>query len=346
MTAGTLGAYALLIDSKTAEDRLRLACRYAANLRSYRANFHELERYPNIQSQMTERAYEAEQGYRVLLDLGVRWMNELSDSGIFSSWLSRSPLKDRALSSTEFKRAAAGAKNFFSERLSSEDVSVFDEIVQCLEMHKVQMSSRASDDYAIDFHDAGGVPRQLTFHLQPRSGDAGRISPESFFSSTGALPLSQTSGIYDINDCHRSTTRRQTAPATSVSLYGTVLGALGTGRELMYRHAREIEELGPAHLRGAGPAAVVIGIVLIAAAILAAVAGVAIILACGGVNPPYTNTPLPEGVCNAGIWLVLGALALFGIGSFSGGGGSSSTVNVLGSGNQEQDLPINAPSGS
>ena len=346
MSGRGLGAYSLLIDRTTAEDRLRLACACAANLRSYRANFHELERYPNIQSRMVERAYDAERNYRILLDLGVRWMNELSDSGALSDWLGRGPGKGLTASSAEFGHAIASAKSFLAQKLAAEHVTLFDEVAQTFQAHKVQVSSRGNDEYEVRFQDATGEAAQLTFHVLPQPGDPGRISSQNFFSNAGAVSVSQVQGIYGGNDCHRAIAQLQAAPLRSVSLYGTVLGALATGRELIYRQAREIEEFGPAQVRGAGPAAVVIGAILIVVAILAAVAGVVIILSCGGVSPPYSNTPLPEGVCDAGIWLVLGALALFGIGASARGGGSSSTVDVLGNGNQEQYLPINAPSSS
>lgn len=345
MAKSRIQTYRLIADPRTIEDRFRLASECTAALRRYRDNFHELERRPQIDARMTERAYEAERNLRILLKTSLDSINEIWDSGEARSMLRLSSKTGTDLG-RELSAGLPAAKRFLAERYPGLDISPLDEISPLLERYKIQSTSGRNDEFTVEFQDGNGQPQKQTFHVEPAAGDGGRVSSEAFFSP-GYGPSFGRVSLYDQGNCHSASWSSALAAPSSQAVYGALVGSMGVAREMMYTHAREVEEYGPAYVRGAGPVAVVVGIIIAAIAIYGIATGLTIVILC---MDPGNN--IDSGVCTAGNWILgistlaffLGA-ALAGVPiTFGNTDPQNWTDPEMGSGSL--DFPINNPSTS
>src|SRR5207249_3265719 len=89
-----------------------------------------------------------------------------------------------------------------------------------------------------------------------------QISPAQFFSATSRMVMSPTP-LATFKNCHHESQMSAVAGLDPVDIYGSFCGGAAFLKEMMYRHAREIDEVGISNFQGHGPF-VIVGIILIA----------------------------------------------------------------------------------
>lgn len=320
----------LLTDRASAESRLRLASACASHLRRYRDDFHELERRPNVDARMTERAYRAEGQYRILAKTALDALNDLRDASILPHLLGTAALPTRRADTEALVQAIRTAQAFLTERYPDVDFLYLEEMATIVKASKLEIVADERVATAHFWDERMGQQRSLRIRPQPASGDPGRVSSDDFFKESSAAIFGRLPGLFDAGDCHVATARGGPSLAQEVPLYAALTNALAAGRELMYHHAREVEELGPAFVRGSAPVAIGAIILFVMAAIAIGI-GTTIIVLC------QTKDITDNNVCAIGIMLTFIGVALVGGGMSASGNPNAWVTGPAGS------VPINNP---
>jgi hypothetical protein len=224
--------------------------------------FSRLEALRNIVDELghdalAERAARAELHTRVVLSAGLDALNELHDLGLIQQSM-RAAIKSPALISSStpadsIRRAGAVLSKRFPQQ-------VWD---------WMEGASKLLADVAVHAESSGGELRAMLTRnghetivsLSPEAGP--RVDTRAFFAAG-------PDRIYTPTSAASSPAQELTK---TISAYDGAITGLAFAREWVYRHARNADELGaPAHT-GAGPAALVVALI-VAGAVLVVVAGI------------------------------------------------------------------------
>jgi hypothetical protein len=110
--------------------------------------------------------------------------------------------------------------------------------------------------------------RHVVIDATPGPGKPGRVDTRNFFSSASTMPVG--SRPLPIVEKSQNKAQQQRGKETEEDLYAGIISGLALGRELAYRHAREVERLGVPALQGSEGLG---AFLFIAALILSAVIG-------------------------------------------------------------------------
>lgn len=233
----------------------------------------ECSEYPGVRAQLTDRAFEAESTFRILLAEGLKSLNDIRDSGLLHAQASALA---NSLDSDE--KDIADILDKLGERHPEMPLSLPDDFyAQTLTAIREQEARIGYDDSAQvlilskrSVGDGGIIKRR--FRLLPQAGDLGRIDVDSFFAANGGFAIRPGNPIEVPTDCHH----RVTLPylnGNSTDLYAAALGALASAREAIYHHARKVSEYGhgASVVRANDPITVAVAIAGVAVAVAATV---------------------------------------------------------------------------
>jgi hypothetical protein len=269
-----------------------------ARLSTVLAAFEELRRYrellrtaeepkarracPGLPQHLADRAYDAEVAYRVLARDCLDAVNLVRDSGNLPHALAQlarraeKGLGPEQLAALLQEAAGAMAKE---DALPKLDPAFVEEAARAIGELGLGVSARG-DRVTLSAKRRDGKEVRREFATVARSGTQGRVGAAELFAGPRATGLASVFGgslVVD-EDC-RSREVAAVAHELPTDLYGQLVGALATGRELMYRHARKVDEIGHGALEGEDPLTVVAVVVIIVGAVLLT-AGVTIGIGC------------------------------------------------------------------
>jgi len=224
---------------------------------------------------LADRAYEAETAMRVLTRHGLDAMNELRDTGRLgrdaNAWL-KSHDDHKELDLAEALKACQEDARQVSDGI---DLSFLEAgpavlaergLAAVVRRGRIELSGRSVD---------GGL-RKVTIQFEPSHGSIARISTSHFFASDrGAARWATAIPVYSPETCHHRELVLGKAKAPFVDAYAGVLSGMAAANQIMYRHARNIEEFGRGGLRGQDPVTAIVGAIICVIGIVLIVVGAA-----------------------------------------------------------------------
>jgi hypothetical protein len=303
--------FRLLLNFEDAEERLvDGAGRYSSFAdywefhNAFRDSSVERDECSNLRIQLAEKGVQAERELRILLNRGLDTLNELMDSSKMTSVLERAVEFFQTNGSKEFASGLAEAKKALAEHYSDIDFGFIDEAINQLEAFDIDIKSSGGRLHV--GIKAGDDDRHAIF-LEPQSspGERGRVSTREFFrpSSNGSVLTSFLPGLV-ADDCHHKNQLPGVIEGgpSPFDIYGGLVGSFAMAKEGMYRHVRNMQEIGIGRHRGGNPiVAIVIILAVVAAALIVAGATIEIGCAAGAWN---------GSICDWGWFLILAGLVV------------------------------------
>jgi hypothetical protein len=276
-----------LLDQTTLERRLSIVKEARRVLNEYAAALDEARACaptdPNlvssVQQSIVARAYNAESYVRMAIHVGLDAMNELQDSGILRDILRTNRVRHETPAS--LSKAVLHGRRQILENMPGLEDSQLTELVNELQKQHFSLALSAKD---IVYQDLSHGTRGefLRIRVTGPADNAGRVSSEKFFDprfSGLTLPVNLKN-----LDCHRhfTTTPSVLTQQETISMYDVITQSLSSARDQMYRHVREVEALGLSPLQGGSLAGIlaIIGVVLIAIALVAGLTAIGLKVAC------------------------------------------------------------------
>jgi hypothetical protein len=252
----------LLISQQEREERLRLVINSASRLRSYRellVRIDDLERENDgprndLRAQLPSKAFDAELRTRLICKEALDALNELRDSGALGAILHGLSLEYRDGAQTEeILRRLENARQELNERFPDVDARFFDDAANVCERFSLTLEGR-QEQLLARMEGPDGNTESLLIDTFSKPGDQGRVSPEEFFgadqiaSASANVPTFVTGNVHHERDLVNSA-----GEESRLDVYGSAVAALAAQRELMYRHARTVLEVGHEAFRGEDP---------------------------------------------------------------------------------------------
>jgi hypothetical protein len=277
-----------LDDVSSARARLSSAVAAFDELRRYRDLLRKVEELkdrracPGLAAQIADRAYDAEVAYRVLARDGLDAVNLVRDSGNLPHALEQLARRaEKGLGPeqlTALLREAAEAMGK-EEALPRLDPAFVEEAARVIADLGLGISGRG-DRLTVSARRRDGKEVRREFATTPGPGTQGRVGAAELFAEPRSSGLASIFGrSLLVDDGCRSRTEAAIGHELPADLYGQLVGALATGRELMYRHARKVEEVGHGEVEG-GEAITVVAIALIVIGAILVIAGATIGIGC------------------------------------------------------------------
>lgn len=257
--------YGLISNHQTRLERTHIVLNCVREMKLYRGFLEEVvtarRRCPLLSSAIPDRAYAFERHTRILLKESLDTLNELRDSGQLQSIFSNS--KDLLKG---FDPAGVIEEGRVKLRRLDEtlDLNFFDEAAELARKLKIKVKPREGG--LIELRTTGpigDIERRLLIDGSLRPGNIGRVSTREFFGSSGMGLIIDREPRFPPPDCHH---RAQLFASTldRVDVYGGVLAGMARLKELAYRHARKVEELGHGDLQGADfGVGVIVGLIVV-----------------------------------------------------------------------------------
>ena len=284
MDSSKRSCYDIVVDPDDMARRLDAAVSRYSRLDVYRTFLrliteHETEQpgaCRGLSKLITERAYEAEAQYRLLVKDGINTLNELRDSGELPHALRRAT-NDSEGGTLDFEKIATKAKSRLAKSHPNVPARLIDEMLSVVEERGI--SAKLKDDtLEVRSKDVEGRKQRISLMVVPQAGAPARISVAQFFGESagdGGM-LSSDAPTFVPESCHHRNAALS-RPSQKIDLYGSAIAGMSTVNQMMYRHARNVEEVGHGPLRGNDVVSLVVGIVV-------AVVGVVLLIvgACTG----------------------------------------------------------------
>jgi hypothetical protein len=214
-----------------------------------------------LSSAIPDRAYAFERHTRILLKESLDTLNELRDSGQLQSIFSNA--KDLLKG---FDPAGVIEEGRVKLRRLDEslDLDFLDEATELVRKLKIKVKPREGGLIELrTTGPTGDIERKLLVDGSLRPGSIGRVSTREFFGNFGTSLIVDREPRFPPPDCHHRA-QRFGLEVDRIDVYGGVLAGMARLKELAYRHARKVEELGHGDLQGAELAtAVIAGIIVI-----------------------------------------------------------------------------------
>lgn len=292
MVNETFSAYELLTDADTRKFRASavLACglrlkHYSDILQATRGELGKKTAVSGLAVQLPDLAYNAEKYARILAKVGLDTLNDLRDSGYLESTVSSLVSKLQQEGRHNSKQQGRNWITATIEELeraradpsiaSMSGVSIlFDEVERLIRDWQLHLSADGRD-LIVNFVAPDRGRHRLIIHPDRRAGSQGRVSTTTFFAPPKLNKLSVAAWVTPIGIStrlfeSRPKPSRATEAASAdheIDLYAAVVRQLAALREMVYHHARTIEEMGPSAYAGnsvlAG-IAVVVGLACVA----------------------------------------------------------------------------------
>jgi hypothetical protein len=241
-----------------------------SQLRAYRTllqsvehmNQEQRDRCPGLAEAITDRAYDAEAGLRVLFAHGLQTTNELRDTG--ELYRSLQSLGNDALDSESLASRVDDHVERAGEQYGDDMAEMLREAASLV--REAKLSLRLSEQrIVLERPSVTGGTEEIGIALQREAGQLGRVSVERFFSPDVAHTTIWPGRLYLPNDCHHRPLVVDRRPERIVDAYGGVVAGMASAKGAFYQHARRTEEIGHRGMRGEDP---VTAVILIAIAVV------------------------------------------------------------------------------
>ncbi len=275
-------------DPYVASERLRVVSLCYSRVNRYWQRFREAietpeesgHECPNLASQLADEAFDAERHLRVTLKVGLDSLNELMDSeGLEDAVLSLARLGGGQCDTDGLVAMLYNSKAAVIGQFPDLDTAFLDEAVRIVTEHRIAVQG-SNNTLTVRFTGDDKRSYEITAETKSRPGQLGRISTRDFFAASPQRRVTTPIPLAFPEDCHHKPDDSFTVSTRDERIfdaYASLVAASAFGRELMYGHARQLDELGLIAFRGSdfGIAEIVIIIILLVTAIILIIAGIA-----------------------------------------------------------------------
>ena len=232
---------------------------------------------PRLHEHLARRAFMAEADTRTVLKIGIDTLNILRDFGELDLYITyiRDKHTETMFSSAQIEMAFSEVRKIAGKLDSGIDTSflvgICEEVLKMQDQHRFDFSA-SGDNIVLQFDDQQIKSRKLLIKPGLVPWQTPTISSSRFFNGNQAGITATLSPVVVEPDCHHEAQKIvDAAVKSSFDVYGSMLGQFAMARELMYHHARKVDEMGIGYFNGNSP--------LVAGIILTIIAAIAIVVA-------------------------------------------------------------------
>ncbi len=272
----------LVRDPDRERERLDTASTCFATVHNYRSFLQHVTDHESkkpgscrgLRHHITDRAYDAELATRILIKRALDSLNELYDTDELHKGLQRfaSDIKERGTGALE--KILDEARHQIPDAFPGFDVRVFDEASAILKDRAVKVQSRG-EHVVLTTRGLDGKDQRVALGTQLVNGALGTVSAAQYFGAGGNRLSAGAAPIFVPDSCHhRHTILVAGQVVRTWDAYSGSLAGLSTTIQLMYRHARTVDEIGHGPLRGSDPVTAILVAIGVVAAVLIIVGAV------------------------------------------------------------------------
>lgn len=263
--------------------RLQTFGESASHFLSYRKLWHAVARMPKKEKcqrlgrVLADRAYEAEKNARILISIGIDSLNQLADTGVLYQGI-REASRDVASNRDRVQGALKKLRRVLKASVETLDTGFIVEVEKLLQHRRVVIQHH-DESLEVSVLTRDGESRQFAIVSKPpNSGRLGRVNGQEFFNGSKNGSITSQAPIIGLDDCHHKDQRVRNRLSRHLDPYNSLIGNLALAKEMMYNHARRVDELGITAFQGnTGDDqcnALIVALVCVVALVIAAAVGI------------------------------------------------------------------------
>lgn len=234
-------------------DIVAQAVRHRQFLESCLRDLSKDRRKARLSRQAADQAYALEQSVRIAIKIGIDTLNELADSGFLdalSSAASVSPQRGGGF----FPPANGWTKisQDLRQNIPGLNPCLFDEIEGFWSKYEINVK-QANDrkgSWPIEFVTARGERQEIAIDHKRRPGALGRVVAADIFSTNPERRIGLALPLPILPTCHAAQMRPAMGNERAQDLYGATVATFILAKDMAYRHARQVDELGLTEFSG------------------------------------------------------------------------------------------------
>jgi hypothetical protein len=277
-----------IMDTGDVYNQLQLISSLHRNLKGYHSFFqqarelslHHLDCLDGLNTRVKDKAWEIEQEVRIAIRFGLDALNKMKATKSLEKMSREFHFEDSQVRITSEQQKKI--EKVLSDSAPGIDLSFLSELHNLVDKHKisVKLSNESKSVVSGHFEDYTGKTREFEMDLGSRAGSLGKVDVNDLLKS-GKLNI--VTSIFEPEKCHALADLKTQVPEGQLrwSYFEKLLASLIIGRDTVYRHARQVEELGLAAYTGQWTIfieATLLALLIIA--IVAAVTSTALTITC------------------------------------------------------------------
>jgi len=271
--------FELAADPSALKERLRAALGSYAGLEAYRSLLEradtqrpDISACTGLQRLLADRAYDAETNMRRLVKYGLDTLNELRDTGQLPTLLNE--FQDLG-SAGLLERKLSQAKDLVTKAYPGVPTSYLDEAFKFVKQQEVRIHTK-DENIVFSMKAPDGSNPHVAISPGGMPGAPARVDVADFFGARPDAIIGSGSSVFAPNNCHhRHLIEIGATRVPLVDLYGGTLAGFSTANQMMYQHARKVDEVGHGVLHGRCPVTIIAAVIVAVGVVLVVVGAVA-----------------------------------------------------------------------